>query len=183
MASNFQNIIKEDLRKYYKTKTLRNYSLYTTISMRKKDITDFNCVLDEVKRQSREKITKDNIDKQAYRAVNLVKSVNLIPLFIKHPIANFIYRYFGDKSSTTVLSNLGMINIPKELQEKIEKFDFVLGTNLTNRILFSVISVNNILTLTLSKFTTNKSVENNLYNLLKEHDLILEIHGSDEYDS
>ena len=172
-----------NLRKYYKTKTLRNYSLYTTISMRKKDITDFNCVLDEVKRQSREKITKDNIDKQAYRAVNLVKSVNLIPLFIKHPIANFIYRYFGDKSSTTVLSNLGMINIPKELQEKIEKFDFVLGTNLTNRILFSVISVNNILTLTLSKFTTNKSVENNLYNLLKEHDLILEIHGSDEYDS
>ncbi len=172
-----------NLRKYYKTKTLRNYSLYTVISIRKKDITDFDTVLSEVKKQSRTNITKEEVDKQAYAAVNLVKNVNLIPLFIKHPIANFIYRHFGDKSSTTVLSNLGMINIPKEMQNEVEKMDFVLGTNLTNRILFSVVSVNNILTLTLSKFTTNKSVENSLYNILKEQDLIIDIHGSDEYDS
>ena len=172
-----------NLRKYYKTKTLRNYSLYTVISIKKSNITDFDSVLKEVIKQSREKITKEEIDKQSYTAVNLVKRVNLIPLFIKHPIANFIYRHFGDKSSTTVLSNLGMVNIPKEMQKEVEKMDFVLGTNLTNRILFSVISINNILTFTLSKFTSNKSVENSLYNLLKEQDLILEIHGSDEYDN
>ena len=76
-----------------------------------------------------------------------------------------------------------MINIPKEMKKEVLKTDFVLGTNLTNRILFSVISVNNTLTLSLSKFTSNKSVENNLYNLLKQYDLIMEIHGSDEYDN
>ena len=172
-----------NLRKYYHTKTLRNYSLYTTISMKKSSIKDFDGVLTEVKRQSRENITKEKLDKQASRAVNLVKNVTFIPLFIKRPIANFIYRVFGDKSSTTVLSNLGMINIPIEMQKEVDKVDFVLGTNLTNRILFSVISINNTLTLSLSKFTSNKSVDNNLYSLLKEHDLITEIHGSDEYDS
>ena len=172
-----------NLRKYYQTKTLRNYSLYTTISIHKDDIKDFDSVLKNVKKQSREKITKDNIDKQAYRAVNLVNNIRYIPLFIKHPIANFIYRKFGDKSSTTVLSNLGKIDLPKEMEKDITKLDFVLGTNLTNRILFSVISVDKILTLSLSKFTSNKSVENNLYNLLKERDLIVGIHGSDEYDN
>ena len=170
-----------NLRKYYETKTLRNYSLYTTISIEKKKITNFKDVLMEVKKQSREKINKKMIDGLSNHAYHLVKSLSIIPLFIKHPIANFIYSHFGDKSSTTVLSNLGVVNIPIEMQKEVEKADFVLGTNLSNRILFSVITINDIVNLTLSKFTTNKSVENNLYNLLKEHNLIIKVHGSDEY--
>ena len=123
------------------------------------------------------------MEKVAYNAVHLIKSIRFIPLFIKHPIANFIYSHFGDKSSTTVLSNLGKINIPKEMSKYVTKADFVLGTNRSNKILFSVVTVNDIIELSLSKFTTNKSVENNLYNLLKEHDLIINVHGSDEYDN
>ena len=172
-----------NLRKYYETKTFRNYSLYNTICIKKSDITDFNSTLSLVKEQSRKKLTKEETDKVAYNAIHLIKSIRFIPLFIKHPIANFIYSYFGDKSSTTVLSNLGKIDIPENIKYNVEKADFVLGTNRSNKILFSVITVNNILELSLSKFTTNKSVENNLYNLLKEHDLIIKVHGSDEYDN
>ena len=160
---------------------MRNYSLYTTISLNKNDITNFMDVLVKVKEQSREKITKENVDGLASHACHLVKSLSFVPLFIKHPIANFIYSHFGDKSSTTVLSNLGRIDIPIELSRKIVKADFILGTNHTNRILFSVITVNNIVNLSISKFTTNKSLENNLYNLLKEHDLIINVEGSDVY--
>ena len=123
------------------------------------------------------------MEKVAYNAIHLIKSIRFIPLFIKSPIANFIYSHFGDKSSTTVLSNLGKIDIPESMQKEVSKADFVLGTNLTNRILFSVITVNNVIELSLSKFTTNSSVENNLYNMLKEHDLIINVHGSDEYDN
>ena len=170
-----------NLRKYNQVNTLRNYSLYTTISLNKNDITNFMDVLVKVKEQSREKITKENVDGLASHACHLVKSLSFVPLFIKHPIANFIYSHFGDKSSTTVLSNLGRIDIPIELSRKIVKADFILGTNHTNRILFSVITVNNIVNLSISKFTTNKSLENNLYNLLKEHDLIINVEGSDVY--
>ena len=129
------------------------------------------------------KINQEEMDKVAYKTTHLIKGIRFIPLFIKHPIANFIYSHFGDKSSTTVLSNLGKIDIPKEMQKEISKADFVLGTNLTNKILFSVVTVNDVIELSLSKFTTNKSVENNLYNMLKEHNLILNVHGSDEYDN
>ncbi len=170
-----------NLRKYHHSNTLRNYSLYTTISLEKKEIDNFENVLLKVKKQSREKITNEMIDGLAGHACQLVKSLSFIPLFIKHPIANFIYNHFGDKSSTTVLSNLGKIDIPQELAKEIIKADFVLGTNRTNRILFSVITVNNIVNLSISKFTTNKSLENNLYNLLREHDLIINVEGSDEY--
>lgn len=172
-----------NLRKYYPTKSFRNYSLYSTICIRKSDITDFDKTIKLVKMQSREKINQEEMDKVAYKTTHLIKGIRFIPLFIKHPIANFIYSHFGDKSSTTVLSNLGKIDIPKEMQKEISKADFVLGTNLTNKILFSVVTVNDVIELSLSKFTTNKSVENNLYNMLKEHNLILNVHGSDEYDN
>lgn len=172
-----------NMRKYYPTKTLRNYSLYNTICIDKSDITDFEKTLKLVRTQSREKITKEETDKVAYNATHLINGIRFIPLFIKHPIANFIYSYFGDKSSTTVFSNLGKIDIPKEMQKRIEKADFVLGTSRTNRILFSIVTVNNIVTLTLSKSTTNKAVENNLHNLLKEYDLVIGVHGSEEYES
>ena len=172
-----------NLRKYYPTKTFRNYSLYTTICLNKNDITTFDNTLKLVKKQSREKVTKDEVDKVAYNAIHLIKSIRFIPLFIKHPIANFIYSHFGDKSSTTILSNLGKIDIPKEMSKYVNKADFVLGTNLSNRILFSVVTVNNVIELSLSKLTTNSSVENNLYNLLKENDLVINVHGSEIYDN
>lgn len=171
-----------NIRKFYPSKTIRNFSLYNTISIQKKDIKNFYDVLIEVKKQSREKINKEKVDGLIYHSYHLVKSLSFIPLFIKKPIANFIYRHFGDKSSTTVLSNLGKINIPSELSKEVTEADFVLGTNLTNKILFSVVTINDVVNLTLSKFTTNKSCENNLYNLLKEYNLIMRVHGSDEYE-
>lgn len=170
-------------RKYYPTKTLRNYSLYNTICISKNDITDFEDTLKLVRTQSRQKITKEETDKVAYNVIHLIRSIRFIPLAIKHPIAYFIYNYLGDKSSTTVLSNLGKIDIPKEMQKNVKKADFVLGTNRTNRALFSIVTVNNVVELTISKSTTNKAVENNLYNMLKEHDLILGVHGSEEYEN
>ncbi len=171
-----------NMRKYYPSKTLRNFSLYNTISIKKKDITNIDNVLEEVKKQSREKLTKEVLNGVMYHAKKLVSGVSCIPLFIKRPIAKFIYKYFGDTGCTTVLSNLGKINLPSMMEEKIIKGDFVLGTTMSNKILTTLITINDITTLTISKFTSNSSFENNLYSLLKEYDLIINVHGSDKYE-
>ena len=115
-------------------------------------------------------------------AKNLVHHLSFIPLFIKKPLANFIFKYFSDKSSTIVVSNLGNIILPNSMKSSVTSGDFVLGTNLSNRVLVSIITINKVLTLSISKFTTNKSFENNLYNLLKKENLIINIKGSEEYE-
>ena len=171
-----------NMRKFYPSRTLRNFSLYNTISLSKKEIKNFDEVIKLVKEESRKKLNKGSLDGVMYHAIKLVKSISVIPLFVKRPITKFIYRYFGDKGSTTVLSNLGKIELPLKMMKYVEKADFVLGTTLANRLLFSVVTINNIVTLTISKFTTNTSVENNLYSLLKEYDLIVQVHGSDKYE-
>ncbi|MFR5984662.1 MAG: hypothetical protein ACLUG3_03640 [Bacilli bacterium] len=61
--------------------------------------------------------------------------------------------------------------------------DFVLGTAITNRASFSIITCNNILTLSISKLTTNTSVENSIYNILTQNNIKLKVYGSEDYES
>ena len=171
-----------DMRKYYKINTIRNFSLYNTISINKKNLNNIDNILKEVRQQSNEKLSKEVMDGVMLNAKNLVHYLSFIPLFIKKPLANFIFKYFSDKSSTIVVSNLGNIILPNSMKSSVTSGDFVLGTNLSNRVLVSIITINKVLTLSISKFTTNKSFENNLYNLLKKENLIINIKGSEEYE-
>lgn len=171
-----------DMRKFYPTKSLRNFSLYNTISIENDKINNLEEVLKIVKEQSREKLSRMEMDKVLYESIDLVKKVSFLPLFIKEPITKFIYAHFVEKSSTTVLSNLGKITLPKEMEKEVLSSSFTLSTFHTNKLLFSVITVNNITDLTISKFTNNTSLENNLYNLLNEYHLIVKVHGSEKYE-
>ena len=172
-----------NMRKYYPSKTLRNFSLYNNISIKKSEIVSLENIIKKIKNQSQEKLSKNKLNEVLVYSNKLVKSLRFIPLFIKRPIANFIYGFIGDKSQTTVLSNFGTISLPKNIADNVKSADFVLGTTISNKVLFSMITINNITTLTISKFTTNAAVENNLYNILKEKDLILRIHGSEVYEN
>ena len=69
------------------------------------------------------------------------------------------------------------------MKKEVEKMDFVLGTTITNKLLFSIITCNNILTLSISKYTLNTSVENNLYNLLIQNNIKVKVYGSENYDN
>lgn len=172
-----------NMRKYYQSSTLRNFSLYVSINIPREEIKDIDYVLLEVQKQLREKNTKENLDELLQYTDKLIKYLRFIPLFIKRPVAKLIYGYAGDKSLTTVLSNLGNIKLPKEIQKEVEKMDFVLGTAITNRASFSVITCNNILTLSISKLTSNTSVENNIYNYLKQNNIKVKVYGSENYES
>ena len=172
-----------NMRKYYNSKSLRNFSLYAIISINKKDITDYDSVLNEVKKQLKEKNNINYLNGLMVYSRKLVNSIKFMPLFIKKPIASIIYGFAGDKSTTTVLSNLGVINIPDNMKNNIEKMDFVLGTALTNRILFSLITVNDIVTLSITKYTTNASVENLLYKTLIDMNIDIKVHGSENYEN
>ncbi len=175
--------IPVNMRKYYPSKTIRNFSLYIMISIKRNKITSLEEVLDEIKLQMKEKNNKEYLDGIMNYINKLLNSIRIIPLFIKRPIARIIYGYAGDKSITSVLSNLGTINIPDNMKQYINKMDFVLGTGITNKVLFSSLTVNDILTLSISKFTTNTSVENNLYNLLKQYNIKVNVHGSELYEN
>lgn len=172
-----------NMRKYYESKTLRNFSLYGVISIKKSDITGIDSVLDLIKAQMQEKLTKDKLDETMTYTNKLEKSLKYIPLFIKRPMASIVYGYLGDKVITTVLSNLGNVNIPDDMKKHVEKMDFALGTGITSKALFSLITCNDVMTLSISKLTLNSSVENSIYNLIKQNNINVDVYGSEVYGS
>ncbi len=172
-----------DMRKYYDSKTLRNFALYVAISIKKSSIKDFDSLLLEIKKQLDTQITADNFAQTMAYTNRLVNSIKYIPLFIKTPLLKIVYKFVGDRVFTTVLSNLGKVKTSKDMEKYIKKMDVVLGTSLTNKVLFSMITFNQTLTLSISKLTTNQSLELNLYSLLINEGIVPTVYGSEIYEN
>lgn len=170
-----------NMRRHYESRTLRNFSLYVVVSINKKDVNDFDKLLENINNQLKEKTTKEKLNETMIMTNKLVEGIKYIPLNIKKPIAEIVYGFLGEKVFTSVLSNIGVVKLPEEMYKHIEKMDLVLGTSSTNRALFSLISCNNVTTLSMTKLTLNASVENNMHNLFVKNKLNVKVYGSDIY--
>ena len=115
-------------------------------------------------------------------ANKLVKSLRLIPLFIKLPIAKKMYGFLGDQAFTSTLSNLGVVNMPKDYEKHILSMDFILGTAPNNRAICGLVTFNNVTTLSISKMTKDPTFEEKFYELLTSEGLEVEVEGSGIYE-
>lgn len=170
-----------NMRSYFETRTLRNFSLYANIHLKVEDIRGLDEILPEVARQLTEGVRPEKMQEMMNGAVKLVRSVRLVPLFIKCPVARVVYGFLGDRAFTTTLSNLGVVDMPEEMAEKVKKMDFVLGTVALSRAAVSVVSANGTATVSVAKLTTDPSFEERMYTLLKELGLEVKVTGSDLY--
>lgn len=167
-----------NMRKFYPSTTLRNFSMYCSIRLRPKDITTLDEILPEIARQIEEGGRKESLDQTMHLSRRLVRFLRFVPLMVKRPIAYLIYGSLGDAVFTTTLSNIGPVCLPKEMEPLMEKFDFVLGAPITNRATCAVCSFQDRLVLTVTKNTANPSFENALYQLLTQAGLGPYMEGS-----
>ncbi len=170
-----------NMRNYFESKTLRNFSLYANIRLALEDIGPLDGILPEVSRQLRDGVAFDKMQEMMNGAVKLVRSVRLVPLFIKCPVARVIYGFLGDRAFTTTLSNLGVVDLPEGMAEHIKKMDFVLGTVALARAACSMVTVNGVATLSVAKLTTDPSFEERMYALLRDLGLEVKVSGSELY--
>ncbi|HPF42366.1 MAG TPA: hypothetical protein PLH02_05155 [Bacillota bacterium] len=172
-----------DMRKYYPSGTLRNFSLYCGIKLPLTKITDCESILPEISRQLVEKGALGPMNEMMNAAKGLVRSLRFVPLFIKNPVARIIYGFLGDQAFSNTLSNLGIVNLPEEMASHVVGFDFLLGTSITNRVSCSVVSYNNKTTFSIAKLTLDPSYEETMYKLLKSDGIDVIVEGSGIYGS
>ncbi len=168
-----------NMRKFYPSHTLRNFSMYCSIRLRLDEITDLEAVLPAVVAQMQEGTKKENLDQTMHLSRRLVRLLRFVPLIIKRPIAYLIYGSLGDSVFTTTFSNLGPVSLPEEMAPLMEKFDFVLGPPIINRATCAMCSYGDHLVLTLTKNTQNPTFENALYRMLCDAGLDPYMEGSD----
>lgn len=170
-----------NMRKFYPSKTVRNFSMYCGIRIPIEKIGSKEELLAEIQSQIVEKADKEKMREMITAAVNLVSSIRLLPLVIKQPIAKTVYGLLGEKIYTTTFSNLGVVRLPEEMMEHIDSMDFCLGAQVTNRLACAAVTCGNTATFSISKMTADPAFEEKLYQLLTSDGIETEVEGSEYY--
>lgn len=170
-----------NMRKFYPTKTVRNFSMYCGIRIPIEKIGNKKEMIAEINTQLCEKSAKDKMREMITAAVNLVSSIRMIPLVIKQPIAKIVYGFLGENIYTTTLSNLGVVQLPTNFGDHVDCMDFSLGAQMTNRLACTVITCGGISTFSISKMTADPTFEEKMYQLLTADGITVEVEGSEYY--
>lgn len=122
--------IPVNLRPYFDASTLRNFSLYikATYPSQNRTLT-FEDLLELTKIQFIDQLDKDKLHERLSSNVGFEKNVfiRILPLFLKNIAFKIGYNILGESISTSSISNLGIVDLPKEMAEKIRDIDFVNG--------------------------------------------------------
>lgn len=172
-----------NMRKFYPSKTVRNFSMYCGIRLPIEAIANPSAVIAEIDKQLKEKASKKAMDEMLTATEKMVDMMKYIPLAIKQPAAKLVYGFLGDQIFTNTLSNLGVIKLPPAMEEHIESMDFLLGTAITNRAACAVITAGNTATLSITKMTADPTFEERLYELLTADGIGITAQGSEFYEA
>ena len=170
-----------NMRKFYPSKTVRNFSMYCGIRIPIEKIGNKEALLAEINAQLLQKAEKEKMREMITAAVNIVSSIRIIPLAIKQPIAKMVYGILGEKIYTTTFSNLGVVTFPEEFMEHIDSMDFCLGAQVTNRLACTAITCAGVATFSISKMTLDPAFEEKMYQLLLADGIETMMEGSDYY--
>ena len=171
-----------NLRKYFKSNTARNFFSTINISYKSKnDNEKLEDIISSVSRQFQENISKEKLDRQMNDLALLENLfiIRIVPLFIK----NLVLKYFhlrSKKNQTMTLSNIGIIEMPKELQKYIKLFDVMASTDKTQLCMCSYL---NKMVLTFTTHLVDTEIEKNFFKELNIGDTEIIINSNVVEDS
>lgn len=183
LEGNINIQVPVNMRKYYSSSTLRNFTMYCGIKLEINNITDVGSIIEEISLQLGQKASKQSMTEMMNSTKRTINAIKYIPLFIKAPVTRIVCGYLGDMVFSSILSNLGVIKMPRELEEHIDSMDFILGSLLTNRASCALVTYNNFATLSIAKMTADPSFEEKLFNLLAADGIIPVVEGSELYEN
>jgi NRPS condensation-like uncharacterized protein len=182
MSGDIKIQVPVNMRKFYPSKTLRNFSMYTGIKIPVEEITTIEEILPTITEQIKEKTSKEAMSAMVAGTDKLVNAIKFIPLVIKSPVAKLIYGFLGERVFTTTLSNLGVVTMPKGFAEHIKDMEFTLGAFKTNKAACTAITYDDTTTFTITKNTTSPVFEEKMFSLLSREGLNPIAEGSPIYE-
>lgn len=173
-----------NMRKFYPSNTLRNFSMYCGIRLPAHQITGVNEILNDISIQLNEKTSEEAMSNMMHATEKTVSLLRFIPLAIKTPLAKIVFGFLGDRAFTSTLSNLGVVHMPATMEERLDHMDFVLGTAHINRASCGMVTFQNKAVLSISKMTSDNSFESMLQAQLAADGISsLRVFGSELYEN
>lgn len=174
-------LIPCDLRRVYESESLRNFALYATpgIDPRLGEYT-VREIAEIVYRQMCLEITPKNMS--AVIKTNVKDEENILlkltPLFLKNIVMKAVFTMCGEKKSMLTVSNLGVVKIPKEMCEFIDRFDFVLSVQSKAPYNVGIITYGETARLNIIRNIKEPRLESSLYGVLREEGISVKVESN-----
>ena len=161
--------IPVNLRKFYKTRTVRNFSSYINAGIEPKygkyQLEDtIRHVHGLMAAELDEKLINAKFSTNVLSERN--KAIRVVPLFIKRQMMKAIFELRGDRQTTTILSNLGSVHLPEPMQKHVRRVDCMLGPLKRNRVGCCCAGYNNQLILNFTRKIKEPHVERGFFRML-----------------
>ncbi len=101
--------------------------------------------------------------------------MRLAPLILKNVVLRTAYNAYGVSQFTCSFSNLGAIKLPEEMEQYIERFEFVLGAPAANMINCTACSFKDDLIITFTKMMHETDIEKFFFRYLTQQGLSVTI--------
>jgi hypothetical protein len=121
-----------DMRRFYPTETMRNFSLYVSPEL---DLSlgaySFDEIVQRVHHSMSMQVDRRELARQIARNVRAERNplIRIMPLFLKDRLLSHVRERIGEEPYSGVLSNLGRIVVPQEMDPHVESFGVMLGPN------------------------------------------------------
>ena len=164
-------LVPVNLRKFFPSKSLRNFVMFVTpgVDPRLGDWS-FEEILNTVHHQMGTGITAKEMAGRIAANVNAEKMLllKIMPLFIKNLAMKAVYNMVGEKKSCLAFSNLGVVEVPKEMIGFIKRFDFILGVQATTPCNCGVLSYNGNLYINFIRDIKESELERKFFTRLRK---------------
>lgn len=158
-----------NLRKYYGTNTIRNFASYTNPGIEPKygkytfeEI--INAVHGHMLIESNEKLLNAKFSTNVLSERN--PFLRVAPLFIKMRAMRLVFRFKGDRQTSSSISNLGATSLPAEMAQYVTRMDFMLGPLSRNRVACACLSYKGKLIFNFTRTIEEADVERNFFTAL-----------------
>jgi NRPS condensation-like uncharacterized protein len=164
----FQIFIPVNLRRFFPSKTLRNFSLFIAAgSELRKDLT-FDEVIAGVKQEFEQELVKEKLHERIVANVTIEKNIflRIVPLMLKEFVMRIGYSAWGDSLNSAAFSNLGPVNIPKGMEPYVKKFIFMNGASYTCPVNLGAVSYRGTMELTFLSTIKERDLQKEFFRLL-----------------
>lgn len=174
--------IPVNLRKYFPSQSTRNFFAIISVKYTFKDENDtFEDIIKTVSEEMKNEITKERLSQvmKSFAKLEHNPIIRIVPLPIKD-FAISAKRHSMDKFSTTVVSNLGAIDMPEAVRKYINSFSVISSTLSTQ---LCVCSFGDNLELGFTSAFVETELQKNYFRTLAELGLDVEIFCNDFNES
>ena len=174
-------LLPVNLRAMFGSKSLRNFVLYTTpeIDPRLGEYT-FRELCQRVTHQMALEVNPKFMS--SLIATNIggerMWVVKVVPLFLKNLIMKAVFNAVGERKSCLSLSNLGAVKMPRQMQEYVERMDFILGVQNASPYNCGVLSVGDTLYINFIRNIREPELEYHFHRALQEQGLTAQVRSN-----